>query len=120
MRDAMIHAHKFAPTVARAIVRLWPQQSREWGHAFAAELPAIESANAAISWLFGGLMLLFREWLKHAWRAFGRPIASSENSSAGEPSATAAFPPRYSRTPRTPLWLMLALTAAGLAILLHP
>ena len=65
---------RFAPAAARAIVRVWPAESREWGQAFAAELPAVESATAATSWLIGGLMLLFREWLKHAWRALGRPI----------------------------------------------
>jgi hypothetical protein len=107
--------HHFAPTVARAIVRVWPHESREWGQAFAAELPTAASADAAISWLIGGLMLLLREWLKHAWRALGRPIASSSGN-----ESTAAFAPRYSRNPRTPLWLMLALTICSVAILLHP
>ncbi len=60
-------------------------------------------------------MLLLREWLKHAWRALGRPIASSSGN-----ESTAAFAPRYSRNPRTPLWLMLALTICSVAILLHP
>ena len=106
---------QFAPSVARAVVRFWPAESRVWGQAFAAELPAAESAGAAISWLIGGLMLLLREWLKHAWRALGRPIASSSSN-----ESTAAFTPNYSRTPRTPLWLMLALTLASVAILLHP
>jgi hypothetical protein len=105
---------RFAPTMARAIVRIWPSESREWGQAFAAELPAVESANAATSWLIGGLMLLFREWLKHAWRTLGRPLGTTSNE------ATATFTPRYSRTPRTPLWLMLALIASSIAILLHP
>jgi hypothetical protein len=105
----------FAPTVARAIVRVWPAESREWGQAFAAELPTAASAGAAISWLIGGLMLLLREWLKHAWRALGRPIAANSRN-----ESTAAFTPRYSRSPRTPLWLMLALTLASAAILLLP
>src|ERR1700753_3876286 len=86
-----------ASTVARAIVRVWPAESREWGQAFASELPAAESASAATSWLIGGLMLLLREWLKHAWRSLGRPLGSSDTPGA--------FTPRYSRTPRTPLWL---------------
>jgi hypothetical protein len=100
---------------ARAIVRVWPAESREWGQALAAELPAVESASAATSWLIGGLMLLFREWLKHAWRALGRPIGSK-----AETETSAAFTPLFSRTPRTPLWLMLALTLASVALLLHP
>lgn len=107
---------RFVATVARAIVGLWPAESREWGQAFAAELPSIDTAPAATSWLIGGVMLLFREWLKHAWRALGRPIGSSAD--AAETSAT--FTPRYSRTPRTPLWLMLALTLASALFLLHP
>jgi hypothetical protein len=97
---------------ARAIVRVWPADSREWGQAFAAELPAVESASAATSWLIGGVMLLLREWLKHAWRSLGRPFGASDTAGA--------FTPRYSRTPRTPLWLLLALTVASIAILLHP
>jgi len=105
---------RFAPTVARAIVRVWPAETREWGQAFAAELPAAETAGATSTWLIGGVMLLLREWLKHAWRSLGRPIGSSASES------TAAFTPRCSRTPRTPLWLMLALTLSSIAILLHP
>jgi hypothetical protein len=106
---------KFNRQFARAIVRVWPAESREWGQAFAAELPAVESASAATSWLIGGLMLLFREWLKHAWRALGCPIGSSADA-----DSSASFIPRYSRTPRTPLWLMLALALSSAAILLHP
>jgi hypothetical protein len=52
---------RFAPAVARAIVRVWPAESREWGQAFDAELPAAESAGATTTWLIGGLMLLLRE-----------------------------------------------------------
>jgi hypothetical protein len=107
--------HHFAPTVARAIVRIWPRESRQWGQAFAAELPSIETATAVTSWLIGGVMLLLREWFKHAWRALFRPIGSSHND-----NHAAAFTPRYSRTLRTPLWLILALTLSSAALLLHP
>jgi hypothetical protein len=103
---------RIAPTVARAIVRMWPQETREWGQAFASELPAANSEGATFHWLIGGIMLLLREWLRHAWRSLGRPIGSGET--------TGSLTPRYSRTPRTPLWLMLALTASSIAILLHP
>ncbi|MBV9885216.1 MAG: hypothetical protein JO119_01580 [Acidobacteria bacterium] len=106
---------RFVAVVARAIVRLWPQESREWSQAFAAELPSIDTAPAAISWLIGGIMLLLREWLKHAWRALGGPIGASATS-----DSTATITPRYSRTPRTPLWLMLALMLSSMAILLNP
>ena len=106
--------HHFAPTVARAIVRVWPHESREWGRAFAAELPTAASAGAAISWLIGGFMFLSRmAKARMAW--LGGPIASSSGN-----ESTAAFAPRYSRNPRTPLWLMLALTICSVAILLHP
>jgi hypothetical protein len=108
--------NRFVPRAARAIVRLWPTESREWGQAFAAELPAAQTAGATTTWLIGGLMLLLREWLKHAWRALFRPIGATANSS--DPTVT--FTARYSREPRSPLWLMLALTLSSLAILLHP
>lgn len=107
---------RIAPTVARAIVRLWPQQTRAWGQAFAAELPAAESTGATIPWLIGGLTVMLREWCKHAWRSFFRPIGANPN--AGE--SAGAFTQRYSRTPRMPLWLMLALTFSSAVILLHP
>ena len=106
---------KLSQRFARAVVRVWPTESREWGQAFAAELPAVESGSAATSWLLGGLMLLLREWLKHAWRSLGRPLGTNPDD-----AANAAFSPRYFRNPRTPLWLTLALTAASIAILLHP
>jgi hypothetical protein len=105
---------QFAPRIARAIVRIWPAQSREWGQAFAAELPAAQTAGTTVTWLIGGLMLLLREWLKHTWRSLGRPVGSTASD------ASAAFTPRYSRTPRMPLWLMLTLTLCSIAILLHP
>ncbi len=60
-------------------------------------------------------MLLLREWLKHAWRVLIRPIGASATS-----DSTPTISPRYSRTPRTPLWLMLAVTLASVAILLLP
>ena len=55
--------HRFAPPLARAIVRAWPTASREWGQAFAAELPSIDTATAAISWLVGlsTVILLWRK-----------------------------------------------------------
>jgi tetratricopeptide (TPR) repeat protein len=105
---------RFAQTAARTIVRAWPAETREWGQAFAAELPAAETAGATATWLIGGVMLLVRAWLKHAWRALGRPIGANASET------NSAFTPRYSRTPRTPLWLMLTLTTASIAILLHP
>jgi hypothetical protein len=99
--------------LACAIVRAWPSETREWGQAFASELPAAETSQAAVSWLIGGAMLLLREWLKHAWRSLGRPIGAGANKRGG------AFIP-HSRAPRTPLWLILGLTLSSAALLLHP
>jgi hypothetical protein len=107
---------RIAPTVARAIVRLWPRETRQWGQAFAAELPDVESAGATLPWLIGGLTVMLREWCKHAWHSLIRPIGANPN--ATEPAG--AFTQRYSRTPCTPLWVMLLLAGSSTAILLHP
>ena len=81
--------------------------------------PFVIGVGAGLGLVVGGLIalvvLLLREWLNHAWRSLGRPLGTNAND-----AANVAFTPRYSRTPRTPLWLMLALTLSGIAVLLHP
>jgi hypothetical protein len=54
-----------AALLARIIVRLWPDQTKQWGRAFEAELSEITDPFASFRWLLGGLMLLVRE----GWRS---------------------------------------------------
>jgi hypothetical protein len=50
-------------------LRLWPEGSRDWGQALAAELDEIEEPFEALQWALGGLMLFSRASASHflAW-----------------------------------------------------
>jgi hypothetical protein len=50
-------------------LRFWPEESRDWGHALAAELCEIEKPLEALQWALGGLMLFTRASASHfmAW-----------------------------------------------------
>ena|SRR5437016_4508725 len=39
------------------VLRLWPEETRHWGQAHAAELDEIEKPFEALRWALGGLML---------------------------------------------------------------
>jgi hypothetical protein len=108
------HGLRIARNVAGAIVRMWPEETREWGLAFEAEFSEIETGGVAFSWLIGGVMLLLREWWKNFWRMLVRPIGANSEESFG------AFTKQHSRVPRTPLWAMLLLLLSSAALLLHP
>jgi hypothetical protein len=71
-------------------LRFWPEESRHWGHALAAELDEIEKPFEALQWALGGLMLFarasasrFLTWLKLP--AGSRLSAASFPSAAGAP-----------------------------------
>jgi hypothetical protein len=65
---------KSAAWCARWIVQLWPRATKEWGQAFAAELPEIAGFSASVRWLIGGAMLLTREHARSVWRSAARLI----------------------------------------------
>jgi hypothetical protein len=115
----MLHDHKSAGQrvrtwMGRIVVKLWPKESRDWGQAFAAELPEIVSRWHTICWLVGGLVLLARERFKHFPRSFARPFGVP----AGNPLAPAAW--ISFRVPRMPRWVTALLLMASAGILLHP
>jgi hypothetical protein len=71
--DAPQHSMPFwlAHSSLQLALRLWPEESRDWGHALAAELYEIEKPFEALQWALGGLMLFssatashFLAWLK--------------------------------------------------------
>lgn len=99
---------------ARIIVRLWPQETKEWGRAFAAELPEIEGLRSSIRWLMGETMLLTRERLRHFLKSFGRPFGVP----AGGPLE--AVVKSSLRAPRTPRIVTLLLLLTSVAILAQP
>jgi hypothetical protein len=68
---------RLATRCARVIVRLWPADTKDWGRAFAAELPHLQGSSASTWWLIGGAMLLTREHVRSFWRSLGRPLGGA-------------------------------------------
>jgi hypothetical protein len=99
---------------ARVIVRLWPEETKDWGRAFAAELPEIESFSGSLRWLLGGITLLTRERLRYFLSSLGRPVGVPPNGPLEAARKTSL------RFPRTPRLVSALLLVASLAILLHP
>jgi hypothetical protein len=77
-------------------LRLWPEESREWGHALAAELHEIESPFEALQWAIGGLMLFSRASISHFLDWLKLP-AGSRLSTAPLPLGGAPILPKRSR-----------------------
>ena len=93
-------------------LRFWPHESGKWGRALAAELPSVENPWDAFRWAMGGLMLLIREWLRHALGSWKRPIGVP----AGGPLESQwQNAPRVPRTPRI-VTAMLLLACVGMLL----
>jgi hypothetical protein len=56
---------RLAHSSLRLALRFWPEESRDWGHALAAELHEIEKPFEALRWALGGLMLFSRASASH-------------------------------------------------------
>ena len=54
---------------ARAIVQLWPRDTKDWGRAFVAKLLESEGFSASMQWLIGGALLLMREHFRSFWKS---------------------------------------------------
>jgi hypothetical protein len=105
---------KLSAAIAGVFVRLWPAETKDWAHAFSAELHEIESPWQSFHWLLGGLMLLTRERFKSIFRSFGRPVGIPAGGDLE------LFAKQSSRIPRTPRVVTILFLCASLAILLHP
>jgi len=78
-------------------LRFWPEETRHWGHALAAELDEIEKPREALYWALGGLVLFARASAAHFLVWLKLP-AGSRLSAASFPLATSApFLPKRSR-----------------------
>lgn len=100
--------------VMRAALRLWPRESGDWGRALAAELPSTASSWEAVRWTMGGLMVLMREWMRHAMGSWKRPIGVP----VGGPLETEWK--NAPRVPRTPRWVTAVLLVASACLLVTP
>jgi hypothetical protein len=60
---------RLAHSSLQLALRFWPEETRDWGHALAAELHEIEKPFEALLWALGGLMLFSRASASHflAW-----------------------------------------------------
>jgi hypothetical protein len=105
---------KFSAAIANVIVRLWPDETKDWGRAFQAELTEIESPWQSFRWLLGGLMLLTRERFKSFFRSFGRPVGIPASGNLE------LITKQSSQVPRTPRIVTALFLLASAAILLHP
>jgi hypothetical protein len=88
-------------------LRFWPHESGKWGRAVAAELPSVENSWDAFRWAIGGLVILIREWLRHALGSWKRPIGVP----AGGPLESEWK--NSPRVPRTPRWITALLLLAS-------
>jgi hypothetical protein len=100
--------------LAKMIVRLWPDQTRQWGRAFEAELSVIADPFASVRWLAGGVMLLTRERWKSFFESLGRPFGVPPGGPAEVPGKN------WARAPHTPRWATMLLLLASAAIFTHP
>jgi hypothetical protein len=105
---------KLSAAIADVFVRLWPKETKDWAHAFSAELHEIDCPWQSFHWLLGGLMLLTRERFRSIFCSFGRPVGIP---AGGSPEL---FVKQSSRIPRTPRIVTILFLCASLAILLHP
>jgi hypothetical protein len=58
---------RLAHSSLQLALRFWPKETRDWGHALAAELHEVERPFEALQWAVGGLMLFSRASASHFW-----------------------------------------------------
>jgi len=77
-------SQRFSAVLARKIVALWPNDTKEWGRAFEAELPEITTPLDSVRWVLGGAILLAKEslrsFMKSLWRPLGVPASDASSS----------------------------------------
>jgi hypothetical protein len=102
---------RLAHSSLQLALRLWPEETRDWGHALAAELHEIEKPLEALRWALGGLMLFSRASASHFLAWLKRP-AGSRLSAASLPIGT--NPPILPKRSRLFTTAILLATAAVL------
>lgn len=105
---------RVAEWLLQRALRFWPHESGKWGRALAAELPSVESSWGALRWAIGGLMILIREWFRHALGSWKRPIGVPASGPLESEWKNAP------RVPRTPRWVTAVLLVACVGMLLIP
>ena len=104
-------SQRLSAFLARKIVWLWPQETKEWGLAFEAELPEIATPFASVRWVMGGAVLLARESLRHFFKSLWRPLGVAAQGDS------AAFTGNGGPAPRLPRLFAALFLFASLAML---
>lgn len=68
---------RFARWMLACAVRYWPEESRAWGAAMAAEIGDATNGFDAMRWSLGGIMFFARSVLSSAWGWLKSPAGSS-------------------------------------------
>src|SRR3979409_2113273 len=74
-------------------VRHWPEETRPWGLALAAEIDETASAFETVSWSLGGIMLFARSVLSGVWTWMKLPAGGSLPGANG-PQGPSLLPKR--------------------------
>jgi hypothetical protein len=88
---------RVADSSLQLAIRFWPEESRHWGHALAAELHEIEKPFEALTWALGGLMLFTRASASHFLAWLKLPAGSRMSTSSLLPGANPPILPKRSR-----------------------
>lgn len=88
---------RLAHSSLQLALRIWPEESREWGQALAAELHEIEKPFQALQWAIGGLMLFSRASASHFLAWLKLPAGSHLSQDPLLPGATPPILPKRSR-----------------------
>jgi len=83
---------RWARWQTRALVRLWPEESRSWGQAIASEAEEIEQPLQAVGWALGGVTVYLRALGAHLWQWLKMPVGKRGEETA--PLAGAPGPKR--------------------------
>jgi hypothetical protein len=88
---------RVADSSLQLALRFWPEESRHWGHALAAELHEIEKPFEALHWAIGGLMLFTRASASHFLTWLKLPAGSGFSAASLPPGTNPAILPKRSR-----------------------
>ena len=84
---------RFARWLLEWAVRHWPEETRPWGLALAAEIDETASAFETVRWSLGGIMLFARSVLSCAWAWMKLPAGGSLPGARG-PQGPSLLPKR--------------------------
>ncbi len=105
---------RIAHSSLQLALRLWPEDTRDWGHALAAELHEIEKPFEALQWAIGGLMLFSRASAAHFLAWLKLPAGSHLSKDPLIPGTNPPILPKRSRL------FTAVLLAATVAVLFLP